>query len=144
MGSDRLRQPLPIVIVHMAVASLHITAALAAGAQFGTGFRTGLATVLLLAPTLAVLGALAGQSRWCAAWLLLSYLGMAGLTLYAQLGLGTLATLLQSGASPWKYGYFGSAMALPLLQIAGIAEAVGLLLQRPERAVGHRQIDQVE
>ncbi len=113
--------------MHMAAASIHLMAAVAIGGTLGSTYGALLAAVLLAVPMIAALVTLAGLSRLGSILFGLSFVGMAGLMLYGQLGQGWLQTALNSGAHPWKTLFFATAMLMTLLQITGIMETAKAL-----------------
>lgn len=123
-----LREAVPTLVMHMAAAAVHLMAVAGMGGSLSPGYAGSLSALLLATPMLAVLAMLSGYPRLGSLLCLASYVGTAGLILFGHLLAGHLQLALFAAGSPWKTLFFITAMLLPLLQIAGIWEAVRSLV----------------
>lgn len=135
MGWQRLREAIPTLVIHMAVAAVHMTLIVFLNGGLSPVFGAFVAGLLVAAPLLGVAATLADFHRLGSGLFLLSFVGTAGLILTAYLGQGLLLEVLQADSSPGKILFFASAMALPLLQIKGISETVQALLSGRRRLI---------
>ncbi|HYG56633.1 MAG TPA: hypothetical protein VD902_01000, partial [Symbiobacteriaceae bacterium] len=100
----------------------------ALGAPPPVPFMAALTATALGGPAVALIFSMAGRARAGAMLLLLSFVGGAGVGLYGLLGIGMLSVVYDSPpGTAWKWVFFMTAALLPLLQIKGILDAVGVL-----------------
>ncbi|WP_374711735.1 hypothetical protein [Symbiobacterium terraclitae] len=135
MGWKTVRDLLPALLLHVAAAAVHVMSTVGLSGRPGALYEGALALMALVVPMSALLALLSGMRRLGAALFLLSYLGVAALTLIGHLGLDYLVTALYSDPSPYRTAFFASAMVMPLIQIHGIVESLRAwgLLAEPRR-----------
>jgi len=124
MGWKTVRDLLPALLLHVAAAAVHAMSTVGLSGRPGTLYEGALALLALVVPMSALLAVLSGMRRVGAALILLSYLGVAGLTLVGHLGLDYLVTAFYADPSPYRTAFFVSAMVMPVIQIHGIVEAL--------------------
>lgn len=125
----RLHGVVPTVVLHLVVAGVNGAAALGMGTPPAPAFAAGLAACALGVPVVGLSLSLAGWVRTGAALVVLTYISSAAVGLYNFLGMGALATALDTPEAPWKLVYFATAVLLPFLQIKGIIEAGRIMLE---------------
>lgn len=136
MSWKSVRDLLPLVVLHVAAAAVHAASAVGlSGVRPGAAFEVALAFVALVVPMAAVLALAAGMRRVGAALLVLSYLGVAGLTLVGHLGLNLLVNALDSAPSAFRTAFFASGLVTPVIQVCGVVEALRTwgLIAEPRR-----------
>ena len=133
MTYTRTWEMVPTVVLHLVAAAIHGTAAAALGSASDSFYAGALVAVTVGVPVAGMAALLAGYARAGAVTVLLSYVSAAALVIYGHLGLGLMGLALGSppGAG-WKLVFFGTAMALPLLQVKGVLDAAKLLWPEPE------------
>jgi|GEM_PF-2544876 len=135
MGWKTLRDLLPALVLHVAAAAVHVMSTVGLSGRPGPLYEGALAFMALVAPMAALLALLSGYRRLGAALFLLSYVGVAGVTLVGHLGLNFLVTAFYADPSHHRTAFFASAMAMLPIQIYGIVEALRAwgLFAEPQR-----------
>lgn len=133
MKYARIWEMVPAVVLHLVTAAIHGTAAAALGSTHDSVYTGGLVAITLGVPVAGMAALLAGYARAGALTVLLSYVGTAALIIYGHLGLGLMGLALNSPpGTGWKLVFFGTAVALPLLQVKGVLDAAKVLWPEPE------------